>query len=203
MKVLAILGDPAARALLLLVALSMPLTGCERTAAPEIDAIDVSSESYPNDFLLTDHRGKPVRLSDFRGKIVALFFGFTQCPDVCPTTLTTFSQVYRDLGRDADQVQVLFVTIDPERDTQQLLAEYMPAFDSRFIGLRGSPEEIRQVAEAYKVTYQKIPAKQGSFYTLDHTAYVFLFDRAGRLRLKVPHGQSAPALVRLIREVQG
>lgn len=195
-------GGLATHALLLLAALSLPLAGCDRSATSDIDAIDVSGEPYPNDFLLTDHNGKARRLSDFRGKIVALFFGFTQCPDVCPTTLTAFSQVYRDLGRDADQVQVLFVTIDPERDTQQLLTEYMPAFDSRFIGLRGSPEEIRRVAEAYKVTYQKIPATQGGFYTLDHTAYVFLFDRAGRLRLKVPHGQSAPSLVRLIREIQ-
>lgn len=196
-------GGLAVGALLLLAALSVPLAGCDRTDTPEIDAIDVSSESYPNDFHLTDHRGKVVRLSDFRGKIVALFFGFTQCPDVCPTTLTEFSQVYRELGHDADQVQVLFVTIDPERDTQQLLAEYVPAFDRRFIGLHGSPEEIRRVAEAYKVTYQKVPTGEGKFYTLDHTAYIFLFDRAGRLRLKVPHGQSAPALVRLIREIQG
>lgn len=191
-----------AHTLLLLVALSLPLAGCDRPAIPEINAIDVSGESYPNDFLLTDHHGKPVRLSDFRGKIVALFFGFTQCPDVCPTTLVEFSQVYRDLDRDADQVQVLFVTIDPERDSQQLLAEYVPAFDSRFIGLRGSPEETRRVADAFKVTYLKIPAREGDSYTLDHTAYVFLFDRTGRLRLKVPHGQSAASLVKLIREIQ-
>lgn len=195
-------GALEVRTLLLLAALSLPLAGCDRPESPEINAIDVGGESYPNDFLLTDHRGKPIRLSDFRGKIVALFFGFTQCADVCPTMLAEFSQVYRDLGRDADQVQVLFVTIDPERDTQQLLAEYLPAFDSRFIGLRGSPEETRRVADAYKVTYQKSAAKEGGFYTLDHTAYVFLFDRAGRLRLKVPHGQSAPALTRLIREIR-
>lgn len=188
--------------LILLAALSLLLVGCDRPKIPEVNAIDVSGEAYPNDFLLTDHRGKPTRLSDFRGKIVALFFGFTQCPDVCPTTLAEFAQVYRDLGRDADQVQVLFITIDPERDTQQLLGEYVPAFDSRFIGLRGSPEETRRVADAYKVTYLKIKAKEGDFYTLDHTAYVFLFDRTGLLRLKVPHGQPAASLVKLIREIQ-
>ena len=192
----------AASTLILLTALSLLLAGCERPKIQEVNAIDVSSETYPNDFLLTDHRGKPTRLSDFRGKVVALFFGFTQCPDVCPTTLAEFSQVYRDLGSDADQVQVLFVTIDPERDTQQLLGEYIPAFNNRFIGLRGSPEETRRVADAYKVTYQKIKAKEGDFYTLDHTAYVFLFDRTGLLRLKIPHGQPAASLVKLIREIQ-
>lgn len=191
-----------ARALLLLAALFLPLAGCDRGESREINATDATSESYPTDFALTDHRGKPVRLSDFRGKVVALFFGFTQCPDVCPTTLAEFSQVYRDLGGDADQVQVLFVTIDPERDTQQLLAEYLPAFDNRFIGLWGNSEEIRRVADTYKVTYQKIPAKNGNSYTMDHTALVFLFDGNGRLRLKVPHGQSAQALTRLIREIR-
>lgn len=191
-----------ARTLLLLAALFLPLAGCDRDEGREINATDASSDSYPTDFVLTNHRGKPVRLSDFRGKVVALFFGFTQCPDVCPTTLAEFSQVYRDLGRNADQVQVLFVTIDPERDTQQLLAEYLPAFDSRFVGLRGSSEEIRRVADAYKVTYQKIHARNGNSYTMDHTALVFLFDGNGRLRLKVPHGQSAQALTRLIREIR-
>jgi len=190
------------RILLLLAALSLALAACGRTEIPEINAIDVSSESYPNDFLLTDHRGNPARLSDFRGKIVALFFGFTQCPDVCPTTLAAFSEVYAALGRDADQVQILFITIDPERDTQQLLAEYIPAFDRRFIALRGSAEETRRVADGYKVSYVKIPSKEGNYYTLDHTAYVFLFDRTGRLRLKVPHGQPATALLKLIREIQ-
>lgn len=191
-----------ARTLLLLAALFLPLAGCDRDDGREINATDASSDSYPTDFVLTDHRGKPVRLSDFRGKVVALFFGFTQCPDVCPTTLAEFSQVYRDLGRDADQVQVLFVSIDPERDTQQLLAEYLPAFDSRFLGLRGSSEDVRRVADAYKVTYRKIHARNGNSYTMDHTALVFLFDGKGRLRLKVPHGQSAQALTRLIREIR-
>ena len=190
------------RILLVLVTLLISLAGCDRNKSREINATDASSESYPTDFVLTDHRGKNVRLSDFRGKVVALFFGFTQCPDVCPTTLAEFSQVYHDLGRDADQVQVLFVTIDPERDTQQLLAEYLPAFDNRFTGLWGSSEEIRRVADAYKVTYQKIPSKGGNSYTMDHTALVFLFDRKGRLRLKVPHGQSAQALTRLIQEIR-
>lgn len=190
------------RTLLLLAALLLPLAACDRGESREINATDTTSESYPTDFVLTGHRGKHVRLSDYRGKVVALFFGFTQCPDVCPTTLAEFSQVYRELGRDADQVQVLFVTIDPERDTLQLLAEYLPAFDSRFVGLWGNSEEVRKVADAYKVTYQKILAKNGNSYTMDHTALVFLFDGNGRLRLKVPHGQSAQALIRLIREIR-
>jgi len=190
-------------ALAAIMTLGLPLSGCDRAPPPpEPDAIDVSSEAYANDFTLTDHRGKTTRLSDFRGKIVALFFGFTQCPDVCPTTLITFSEVYRNLGPDADQVQVLFVSVDPERDTQQLLAEYIPAFNPKFTGLRGTPEEIRRVADMYKVSYQKIPTSGGKSYTIDHTAYVFLFDRAGHLRFKVPHGQPAAALTALIREME-
>jgi protein SCO1/2 len=193
-----------ARRYLRALALLCLVAACDRgPPVKDIEAIDVGSDAYPTDFTLTDHRGKAVRLSDFRGRIVALFFGFTQCPDVCPTTLSDFAQVNRNLGRDAERLQVLFVTIDPERDTQQLLAEYIPAFDARFIGLRGSPEEIRRVADGFKVTYRKIPAREGNFYTLDHTAYVFLFDKTGRLRLKVPHGQSAEALTRLVREVDG
>lgn len=185
----------------LLLALAVPLAGCDRAAVPEISAIDASGESLPEDMVLTDHTGKPKRLTDYKGKIVALFFGFTQCPAVCPTTLAEFAQVYRQLGPDADQVQVLFVTIDPEQDTQQLLAEFMPTFDPRFIGLRGTAEQTRRVAEAFKVSYVKVPAKAGD-YTFDHTTYVFLLDRSGRLRLRVPHGQSAAALVSLIREIQ-
>ena len=179
--------------------------GCDRSppARPpaEVTAVDVSGESYPTDFTLTDHTGKIRKLSDFRGKIVALFFGYTQCPDVCPTTLSAFSEVLRILGPDADRVQVLFITVDPERDTQQLLSEYIPAFDSRFVGLYGDMETTRRIAAGYHVTFEKIPTSSAGNYTMDHTAYVFFFDGKGRLWLKVPHGQSAQTVAALIREI--
>lgn len=180
------------------------LSGCgDEKREREIEAVDASGDLQPRDFELTDHTGKRRRLSEFRGKIVALFFGYTQCPDICPTTLSEFIQVNRALGTDADSLQVLFITVDPERDTQQLLGEYMPAFDARFIGMYGTQEELARVAAAFAVSYAKIPGQSGDTYSMDHTAYVFLLDKAGRLRLKVPHGQAASALVRLIREIEG
>jgi len=184
------------------VSLSTLLIACDRPQpAQDIEAIDASGESHPDDFSLTDHLGGRFRLSDHRGRVVALFFGYTQCADVCPTTLHEFVQVYRKLGNGADKLQVVFVTVDPERDTPQVLSQYVPAFDRRFIGLTGSPEEIRRVADAYGVSYQKISAKDSRYYTIDHTAYIFLLDRSGHVRLKVPNGQPAEALLRLIQEV--
>lgn len=187
---------------LLVAALGVGAAGCNRGGeAKEAEAIDASAGGRALDFALTDHAGNLRRLSDFRGKVVAVFFGYTQCPDVCPTTLAEFVHVYRRLGPRADKLQVLFVTVDPERDTQQLLAEYMPAFDPRFIGLRGASPDIRQAADAFAVSYTKIGGQSGKDYTLDHTAYVFLVDASGQLRLKVPHGQSAAALTTLIEEI--
>lgn len=177
--------------------------GCGPTEVPkEIEAIDVSSGNTILDFTLLDHGGKQRRLSDFRGKIVALFFGYTMCPDVCPTTLSEFVEVYRLLGSEADGVQVLFITVDPERDTQRLLSEYIPAFHPRFIGLYSTPEETRKVAEAFGVTFERVKSRSDSTYIIDHTAYVFLIDAAGRLRLKVPYAQPADSLVKLIREIR-
>jgi protein SCO1/2 len=189
-------------AVILGLAAAMLVGGCDRPArTAEIEAIDAGDKDYPRDFTLTDHNGKPRHLSEFRGKVVALFFGFTRCPDVCPTTLSEFAQVDRMLGADAQRVQVLFVTVDPERDTRQLLSQYVPSFDSRFLGLSGSSAQTRKAADAFEVTYQKIAGPTPADYTMDHTAYVFLLDPSGRLRLKVPYGQRAEALLKLIREL--
>lgn len=186
----------------LVAALGISSTGCDPGGdAKEVEAIDASADGRALDFALIDHTGKQRRLSDFRGKVVAVFFGYTQCPDVCPTTLAEFVQVHRRLGPKADKLQVLFITVDPERDTQQLLAEYMPAFDPRFIGLRGAAQDLRKATDAFAVTYTKIGGQAGKNYTFDHTAYVFLVDPSGQLRLKVPHGQSAEALTTLIQEI--
>ena len=140
---------------------------------------DITGASYGKDFRLTDHTGAARSLADYRGKVVTLFFGYVQCPDVCPTNLLNMVEVMKQLGPDADKVQVLFMTIDPERDTQALLAEYVPAFDPRFIGLSGPRVEIDKAIKAWRVYARKVDGKNGD-YTMDHTAGVFLFHPDGR-----------------------
>ncbi|OGS99528.1 MAG: cytochrome c oxidase assembly protein [Gallionellales bacterium RBG_16_56_9] len=156
---------------------------------------DVSGLDYARDFALTDHHGKPRMLADFKGKAVVVFFGYTQCPDVCPTTMAEMASVMQELGPLADRVQVLFVTIDPERDTRELLAKYVPAFDSRFLGLYGDRAATEKVAKEFKVFYQKVPGKDPGSYTMDHTAGSYVFDPQGRIRLFVRHGQGAEPIV--------
>jgi protein SCO1/2 len=150
---------------------------------------DVTGLDYAKDFSLTDHNGKRRTLSDFKGKVVVAFFGYTQCPDVCPTTMAEMAGVLKQLGPDADRVQVLFITIDPERDTQEFLAKYVPSFDPRFLGLRGDSAETAKVAKDFKVFYQKVPGKEPGTYTMDHTAGSYVFDPKGRVRLFLRHGQ--------------
>jgi len=152
---------------------------------------DVTGLAYAKDFALTDHTGKPRTLADFKGKAVVLFFGYTQCPDVCPTTMAEMAAVMKELGPLADKVQVLFVTIDPERDTQALLAQYIPAFDARFLGLYGDLAATEKTAKEFKVFYQKVPGKTPGSYTMDHTAGSYVFDPQGRIRLFIRHGQVA------------
>lgn len=150
---------------------------------------DVTGLGYARDFALTDHNGKPRTLADFKGKAVVVFFGFTQCPDVCPTTMAEMASVMKELGPLADKVQVLFVTVDPERDTQALLAKYVPAFDPRFLGLYGDLAATEKVAKEFRVFYQKVPGKTPGSYSIDHTAGSYVFDPAGHIRLFVRHGQ--------------
>lgn len=150
---------------------------------------DVTGLGYARDFALTDHNGKPRTLADFKGKVVVVFFGYTQCPDVCPTTMAELAGVMQQLGPQADKVQVLFITLDPERDTAALLAKYVPAFDPRFLGLRGDKDATDKVAKEFKVFYQKVPGKEAGTYTIDHTAGSYVFDPQGRIRLFVRHGQ--------------
>lgn len=152
---------------------------------------DVTGLDYGKDFALPDHHGKLRTLADFKGKAVVVFFGYTQCPDVCPTTLAEMAAVMQQLGPLADRVQVLFVSVDPERDSPELLAKYVPAFDSRFLGLVGDKAATEKVAKEFKVFYQKVPGKAPGSYTMDHTAGSYVFDPQGRLRLFVRHGQGA------------
>jgi protein SCO1/2 len=149
---------------------------------------DLTGLDYGKGFSLNDHTGKPVTLDTYKGKVVVLFFGFTHCPDVCPTTMAEMSAVMKELGPDADKVQVLFATLDPERDTKELLSQYVPGFDPRFVGLYGTPEQVAATAKEFKVFYQKVPGKTPDSYTIDHTAGSYVFDKNGKLRLFLRHG---------------
>ena len=167
---------------LVLLVLAAWLAACT-PAGPSFKGSDVTGATFGRDFALTDPAGQPRTLADYRGKAVAVFFGYTQCPDVCPTTLAALAEATRTLGADADKVQVVFITVDPDRDTAALLAQYVPAFDPRFVGLRGDAAATERVAREFKVIYQKVPGTTPDRYTMDHSAGIFLFDRAGRLRV--------------------
>ncbi len=171
------------------------------TPTPKIAFVntDITGIDYAHKFSLTDHNGQARTLEDFRGKLVLLFFGYTQCPDVCPTTLSEMVHVMKLLDKDADKVQVLFVTVDPERDTAKLLSSYVPSFYPSFLGLVGDKAATDEVIKEFKLFVQKIPAKTGSGYTIDHTAGSYLFDTQGRIRLFIRHGQGAEPIVQDIR----
>ena len=162
---------------------------------------DITGASYGKGFQLTDHTGATRSLADYRGKVVTLFFGYVQCPDVCPTNLLNMVEVMKQLGPDADKVQVLFMTIDPERDTQALLAEYVPAFDPRFVGLHADLPTTQAVARDFKVFYQKQGDVKGTAYTVDHSTGTYVFDPQGRLRLYVKHGEKPDLIAADIRKL--
>ena len=157
--------------------------GCD--SSPKFKSTDITGADYGKAIDLTDHNGKPRHLEDFRGKAVVVFFGFTHCPDVCPTTLAEMAQVVKQLGPDGDRVQLLFVTVDPERDTREALAKYVTAFDPRFLGLYGDLDATRRVAKDFKIYFEK--RKTGDTYSVDHSAQSYVIDPQGRLRLLVKH----------------
>lgn len=177
---------PVMRILALILLLSLAACGRE---SPGYSGIDVTGASFGRDFRLSDTGGRERTLADFRGKYVMLFFGFTQCPDVCPTALARAAEVRKLLGPDGYRVQVVFVTIDPERDSNALLQQYTTAFDPTFLGLRADVEGTRKVAEEFRAYYRKVPT--GQSYTMDHTAFTYVFDPQGRLRLLLRHDQTA------------
>lgn len=160
---------------------SLLVAGCG--GAPQFRSTDITGVDYGKTLELADHTGRPRSLQDFRGKAVVLFFGFTHCPDVCPTTLADVAQALKQLGPDAERVQVLFVTVDPERDTPEALAKYVTAFDSRFLGLHGDAAAIQRTAKEFKIYYEK--RKTGESYSVDHSGQSYVVDPQGRLRLLV------------------
>ncbi len=180
--------------------LAIGLAGCE-PSRPAFRNVDITGADFAKGFELTDHQGRVVRLEDFKGRLLVVFFGYTQCPDVCPTTLAEMAEVMQRLGARAAEVQVAFITVDPERDTQALLAEYVPAFDARFIGLRGNAEATARTAKAFKVFYQKVAGKTEGNYTVDHTAGSYVFDRQSRVRLLIKHGTGAEPMVADLRRL--
>jgi protein SCO1/2 len=184
----------------LLLLVCLVLAQCSK---PEFNNIDITGADYARDFALTDASGARRTLSDYRGKVVVLFFGYTQCPDVCPTTLSELAQVRRLLGADAARVQVLFVTLDPQRDTPQLLARYVPAFDPSFIGLVGTEPQTEATAREFKIFYQKADGPTPDSYTLDHTSASYVFDPQGRVRLLVLSRASAGQIAADLRRLLG
>ena len=185
----------------LIAAMAIILVAC--SPKPEFKNIDITgSTAFGKDFSLLDPDGNTRTLSDFKGKVVVMFFGYTQCPDICPTTLTEMQQVMTLLGPQSDKVQVLFVTVDPERDTAAILKQYVPSFDSRFLGLRPADDAaLENVAKDFKIYYKKVPGKNPGSYTMDHMAGSYAFDPQGRLRLYIKHAQGPETLAHDLKEL--
>ena len=185
----------------LMAGLVFSLAGCgEQGEKPVFKLTDVTGASFGKTLELSDHNGQRRTLADFKGKVVAVFFGFTHCPDVCPTTLVEMANVMKELGGDAGRLQVLFVSVDPERDTAEVLKRYVPALHLSFLGLTGNADEIARAAKEFKIYYQKQKLPSGG-YTMDHSAGTYILDDEGRLRLFAQYGAGAPTLLHDIRQL--
>ena len=189
------------------IALALVLSGCGKAgdagaakgAPASFQGVDITGASYAHDLSLTDADGRARSLADFKGKIVVIFFGYTQCPDVCPATMAELAQVKQALGAQGDRLQGVFVTIDPERDTPAILKAYMASFDPSFVALRGSLEQTAAAAKEFKIFYAKVPGRSEGSYSMDHTAGTFVLDAQGQPRLFERYGAEVPALVSDIR----
>ena len=168
-------------------------------APPGFEAVDITGVDWGRDFELTDFTGKRRTLADFRGKVVLLFFGYTNCPDMCPTTMAKLGEGMRLLGADADHVQGVFVTVDPKRDTPKVLAQYVPAFYPAFLGLYGTEQQTASAAKEFKVYFQAQQPGESGFYTVDHSGPVYALDRHGRMRLFIKPEMNADSVVRDLR----
>jgi len=186
------------RLLLATLLSSAALVACDRgdpsASRPQFHATDITGADFGRQLALPDQDGRVRTLDDFKGKVTLLFFGYTQCPDVCPTTLAELAQAKKDLGAEGDRIQGVFVTVDPERDTPEVLKGYVSSFDPSFVALRGSPEQTAAAAKEFKVFYAKVDGKTPGSYTMDHSAASFVFDPQGRLRLYTRYGGGAQAL---------
>lgn len=186
-------------ALMLAVSLSVVACGEKSNSQPQFNSVDITNANWGREFQLTDHNGKPRSLTDFRGKAVVMFFGYVNCPDVCPTTLTKLAGVLNTLGNDAQRVQVLLVTLDPKRDTPDILQKYVPAFHPSFLGLYGDEKATEQIAKEFKVFYQRQKPGASGFYTVDHGGGTFVFDPQSRIRLYIGDEHSTYVIARDIK----
>ena len=174
------------------------LGACSEKKA-EFRGVDVTGAEYARDIPLTDHNGQPRHIKDFAGKVVVVFFGYTQCPDVCPTSMSELAEVKRSLGADGDKLQGIFVTVDPERDTPEMLKGYMASFDPSFIALRGTPEQLVAVAKDFKIYFKRVDGQTPTSYTMDHSAGSYVYDTKGRLRVYHRYGAGAQSLAADVR----
>lgn len=188
---------------LLLVLLVLCFSACSRDKTPNVDLIgtDITGADFAKDFNLLDHHGQKRQLKDFLGKTVVMFFGYTHCPDVCPTTMADMANAMKLLGEQANQVQVIFITLDPERDTQEVLAKYVPSFDQRFIGLYGDATQIAEAAKTYKVFFEKQDVAGKSGYTIDHSAGSYVYDKNGKIRIYFKYGQKPSEIVSDLKQI--
>jgi len=188
--------------LALMAAAALGLAGCSDSSTTSFHGIDLTGADYAKDFALQDFNGQPRTLQDYRGKIVVIFFGYTQCPDVCPTSLSELVAAKKLLGADGYKLQGLFVSVDPERDTPEVLKAYMGNFDPTFVALyASSPEKLAEVAKHYKVYYKKVEGKTPTSYTMDHSAGMYIYDTQGRLRLYARYGSGPEALAADIKKL--
>ena len=185
----------------LLSLLIIGVLGC--SPKPSFKNVDITgSTAFANNFSLLDTNGNTKTMADYKGKVVVVFFGFTQCPDVCPTTLTEMDEALKLLGPKADKVQVIFITVDPERDTATVLAQYVPAFNPRFVGLRPADEAgLEKLAKDFRIYYKKVPGSKPGSYTMDHSAGSYVFDQNGQLRLYIKHAQGPEVLAHDLKNI--
>ncbi|NVO05493.1 MAG: SCO family protein [Rhodoferax sp.] len=182
-----------------MLAVSSAFLGACSDSKPSFASIDVTGADYAKGFELTDHNGKLRHLTDFNGKVVLMFFGYTQCPDVCPTTMTEMTEIKKSLGADGERLQVLFVTVDPERDTPELLKAYMENFEPSFLALRTTPDKLVELTKDYKIYYKKVEGKTPTSYSMDHSAGSYIYDPKGQLRLFTRYGSPKEALTKDIQ----
>ena len=186
--------------------LALGLAGCDRLSpnqAPTFFSTDITGAEFARKLELPDVDGRPRTLADWKGKVTVVFFGYTQCPDVCPTTMTELAAIRKSLGAEGDKLQSVFVTIDPERDTAEILKAYVANFGPGFTALRGTPEQTAAAAKEFKVFFAKVAGRNGGNYTMDHSAASFIFDPKGRVRLFVPYGSDPKTLAADIKQLVG
>lgn len=175
------------------------LSACTKEEAVQFKSIDLTGADYAKSFALPDQNGKIRSLKDFAGKVVVVFFGFTQCPDVCPTSMAELAQIKKSLGPDGDKLQAIFITVDPERDTPEVLKAYMENFDPSFLALRPALDKLPEVAKDFKIYYKKVDGKTPGSYSVDHSAGSYVFDPKGQIRLYSRYGTGPDGVTSDIR----